>query len=311
MAFVTGAGATNIDLLYENMPKIPDIGEEIYTDRFSLQLGGGLPATLINISRLGIETKIATELGTDIFSEFAKQKYNENRVSPTNLYKGSDIPLNITSAIILKNDRSFITYGKGSIEPDERAKKLFYEIAKGAKICLMSPGGFVDVYRRLKSEGTIMVLDMGWDDELSFEKYSRLLEIADYYTPNQKEALKITGCSNAKDAAYALKKYFSKVVVKVDKDGCIGIDGDDYFFCPSIKKFKNVDSTGAGDAFLAGFVYGLFYDYGLKDCIEFGNITGGKAVTAAGALSAYVTEEELLQYKKFTAMQRSSNEENS
>lgn len=297
MAFIAGAGATNIDLLYENMPKIPDMGEEVYTNSFSLQLGGGLPATLINLGRLGIDARIATELGNDMFSVFAKEQFEKNNVSPTNLYSGNDIPLNITSAIILKNDRSFITYGKGTIDPDDKAKEEFYIIAKGAKICLMAPGGFLEVYKKLKSEGTIMVLDMGWDDDLTFEKYSELLSIADYYTPNQKEALKITGCNNAKDAAYALKKYFDKVVVKVDKDGCIGIDGDEYFFCPSLEQYKNVDSTGAGDAFLAGFTYGLFNDYRLKDCIEFGNITGGKAVTAVGALSAYVNEKELLEIK--------------
>lgn len=297
MAFIAGAGATNIDLLYENMPKIPDVGEEVYTNSFSLQLGGGLPATLINLGRLGIDARIATELGNDMFSVFAKEQFEKNNVSPTNLYSGNDIPLNITSAIILKNDRSFITYGKGTIDPDDKAKEEFYSIAKGAKICLMAPGSFLEVYKKLKSEGTVMVLDMGWDDDLTFEKYSELLSIADYYTPNQKEALKITGCNNAKDAAYALKKYFDKVVVKVDKDGCIGIDGDEYFFCPSLEQYKNVDSTGAGDAFLAGFTYGLFHDYRLKDCIEFGNITGGKAVTAVGALSAYVNEKELLEIK--------------
>lgn len=300
MAFIAGAGATNIDLLYENMPKIPNVGEEVYTDSFSLQLGGGLPATLINLGRLGIDARIATELGNDMFSTYAKEQFEKNNVSPVNLYKGSDIPLNITSAIILKNDRSFITYGKGSIEPDDKSKEEFYNIAKGAKICLMSPGGFLDVYKKLKGEGTVMVLDMGWDDNLTFEKYSELLSVADYYTPNQKEALKITGCNNAKDAAYALKKHFDKVVVKVDKDGCIGIDGDEYFFCPSLEQYKNVDSTGAGDAFLAGFTYGLFHDYNLKDCIEFGNITGGKAVTAVGALSAYVNEKELLEIKNKT-----------
>lgn len=297
MAYIAGAGATNIDLLYENMPKIPDVGEEVYTNSFSLQLGGGLPATLINLGRLGIDARIATELGNDMFSVFAKEQFKKNNVSPTNLYSGNDIPLNITSAIILKNDRSFITYGKGTIDPDDKAKEEFYSIAKGAKICLMAPGGFLEVYKKLKSEGTVMVLDMGWDDDLTFEKYSELLSIADYYTPNQKEALKITGCNNAKAAAYALKKYFDKVVVKVDKDGCIGIDGDEYFFCPSLEQYKNVDSTGAGDAFLAGFTYGLFHDYRLKDCIEFGNITGGKAVTAVGALSAYVNEKELLEIK--------------
>ncbi len=298
MAFIAGAGATNIDLLYEDMPKIPDAGEEIYTDKFSLQLGGGLPATLINCSRLGIETRIATELGEDMFSALASAPCKANHVEPLNIYNGKEIPLNITSAIILENDRSFITYGKGSIEPSDGAKERFYSMASGAKICLMQPGGFIDVYKKLKSEGTLMVLDMGWDEDMSIEKYSDLLETADIYTPNRKEALRITGADDEQNAAYALKKYFDKVIVKVDKDGCIGIDGENSFFVKSIEEFKNKDSTGAGDAFLAGLCYGLFYDYPLKDCIEFGNITGGKAVTAVGALSAYVNEKELLKLKE-------------
>lgn len=298
MSFIAGAGATNVDLLYEDMPKIPDVGEEIYTDKFSCQLGGGLPATLINIGRLGIESKIATELGGDMFSAFAAEQYKMNNVEPMNIYKGSSIPLNITSAIILKDDRSFITYGKGSIEPDDEAKESFYNMAHGAKICLMQPGGFIEVYKKLKSEGTLMVLDMGWDENMSVEKYSDLLDTADIYTPNRKEALRITGAANENDAADALKKYFDRVIVKVDKDGCIGIDNGERFFVKSVEKFKNKDSTGAGDAFLAGLCYGLFYDYPLKDCIEFGNITGGKAVTAVGALSAYVTEKELLELKE-------------
>lgn len=298
MAFIAGAGATNVDLLYQGMERIPDVGEELYCKDFSLQLGGGLPATLINLGRLGIETKIATELGSDIFSEFARSKFTENNVIPTNLYEGEKIPLNITSAIILPKDRTFFTYGKGSIEPDDKAKEKFYEIATGSKICMMQIGGFTDVYKKLSDEGTILVLDTGWDDELGFEKYDEYLRLADYYTPNRKEALKITGAKTEKDAAYALKKYFDKVVVKVDADGCIGIDGDDYFFSKSIDEFHNVDSTGAGDAFLAGFMYGLFYNYPLKDCIEFGNITGGKAVTEVGALSGWVNKNQLLEYKE-------------
>ncbi len=298
MAFIAGAGATNVDLLYQGMPKIPDVGEEIFCKDFSLQLGGGLPATLINLGRLGIETKIATELGNDIFSNFAKEQFEKNGVQPLNLYCGNGIPLNITSAVILPQDRSFISYGKGSIDPNDNVKEAFYQLAKGSKITMMQPGGFNEVYAKLKSEGTILVLDMGWDEEMSFEKYSKLLSLADYYTPNQKEAMKITNTSSPEDAAKELKKYFEKVVVKVDKDGCLGIDGDKAVFVKSIDEFKNVDSTGAGDAFLSGFMYGLFYDYPLSECLLLGNITGGKSVTAVGALSAYVDEEELLKYKE-------------
>lgn len=298
MAFIAGAGATNVDLLYQGFDRLAGVGEELYCKDFSLQLGGGLPATLINLGRLGINTKIATELGNDIFSNFAKEKFTQNGVNPTNLYSGEGIPLNITSAIILPKDRTFYTYGKGNIEPDEKAIETFYNIAKGSKICMMQLGGFLPVYKKLKEEGTILVLDTGWDDEMSIEKYRDYLELADYYTPNRKEAMKITGTNTPENAAHALKQYFEKVVVKVDADGCIGIDGDEEFFVPSIEEFVNVDSTGAGDAFLAGFMYGLFYDYNLKDCIKFGNVTGGKAVTAVGALSGYVSERELFEYKK-------------
>lgn len=298
MAFIAGAGATNVDLLYQGFDRLAGVGEELYCKDFSLQLGGGLPATLINLGRLGISTKIATELGNDIFSNFAKEKFTQNGVNPTNLYSGNDIPLNITSAIILPKDRTFYTYGKGNIEPDEKALETFYQIAKGSKICMMQLGGFLPVYKKLKEEGTILVLDTGWDDEMSIEKYHDYLELADYYTPNRKEAMKITDTDTPENAAKALKQYFDKVVVKVDADGCIGIDGNEKFFVPSIEEFINVDSTGAGDAFLAGFMYGLFYDYSLKDCIKFGNVTGGKAVTEVGALSGYVTEQELLAYKK-------------
>lgn len=297
MSFIAGAGITNVDLLYQNMPKMPDVGEEVYTDRFSFQLGGGLPATLINLGRLGVPTKLATELGKDLFSSFALKQFRANHVLPMNLYHGEDIPLNVTSAVILPHDRSFITYGKNAMTPDLQAKKEFYRMATGAKVCLMSPGGFADVYRTMKEEGTILVLDMGWDDELSFEKYGDVLRLADYYTPNRKEALKLTGCDDVLDAAKSLQDYFEKVVVKVDRDGCIGLDEGGAFFCKSVDAFQPVDSTGAGDAFLAGFCYGLFYDYPFRDCITFGNITGGKSVTAVGALSAYVTEAELLSIR--------------
>lgn len=297
MSFVAGAATVNVDLLYQDMPRLPGIGEEIYTDKFSIQLGGGLAATLINLGRLGVPARIATELGDDMFSRFAESEFAKNGVSPMNFYRGGKIPVNITSAVILKDDRSFISYGKGDMAPDGEALEAFYGMATGAKICLMSPGGFTEVYRQLKSEGTVMALDMGWDDELSFEKYAELFSLADYYTPNLKEAKKLTGRESVEDICREMGKHFKNVVVKTDKTGCAGIDEDGFFFRESLPEFVNVDSTGAGDAFLAGFCYGLFRGCGLRDCVEFGNVTGGKAVTAVGALSAWVTESELLSIK--------------
>ncbi len=297
MSFIAGAGITNIDLLYTGMKKIPEKGEEVYSEGFELQLGGGIPATLINLSRLGIETKLATQLGDDLFSEFAKKKYGEYGVEPLNLYNGGGIPLNVTSAIVLPDDRSFITYGSGALGADSDAEERFYELARGSKITLMQADGFLNAYKKLHCEGTLLVLDTGWDDSMSVESYADYLEIADYYTPNRKEAMKLTGAASPQEAARALKAYFKRIVVKLDRDGCLGIDENgNAFNVPALNCFEHTDSTGAGDAFLSGFCYGLYHGLEFKTCIKAGNVTGGKAVTGAGALSAYCTEKELLGY---------------
>lgn len=70
------------------------------------------------------------------------------------------------------------------------------------------------------------------------------------------------------------------------------------FYVSQVDDFKHVDSTGAGDAFLAGFIYGLYHEKSFEDSIKFGNITGGKCVTSVGCLSSSCTEQELLDVKE-------------
>ena len=60
MSFVAGAGSINIDLLFEGLPRIPNEGEELYSRGFSLQMGGGVSATLLNLAGLGVPVRIQT-----------------------------------------------------------------------------------------------------------------------------------------------------------------------------------------------------------------------------------------------------------
>lgn len=297
-SFVAGVGSTNIDLLYYGLDKLPKEGEEVYSKSFSLQLGGGCPATLINLGRLGVPTKIATELGKDIFSAFAANEFEKAGVTPLNLFQRRGMPLNVTSAMITANDRTFMSYGNANVEATKEALEKAYEMCRGAKIVIMQPGEFLPLYEKLKAEGTVLVFDSGWDDTMSLETYREYLTLADYYTPNQKEALKITGANTPEQAAEILSDYFQNVVIKLDKNGCLGMQNGKTFIVPPVPNVKCVDSTGAGDAFLAGFIYGLFHDKLFADCILFGNITGGKCVTEVGCLRGYLTENALLQQYK-------------
>lgn len=297
MSFIAGSGKTNTDILYAGLPRLPEMGEELYSEGFELKLGGGVPGTMINISRLGIPVKVSTWLGEDMFSRFCQEEYNKAGCEVINLYTGKgDLPLNITSAMITPEDRTFVTYGPIPKYDDYELEQI-YKASTGAKIVEIQDG-CLEVYKKLKQEGTILVLDTGYTEDMSFEMYKDYIELADYYTPNQKEALKITKQRNPEDAIKFLAQYFEKPIVKLDKDGCMGMENGEIFTVPSINEFKRVDSTGAGDAFLAGLMYGLFHDYSFRDCILFGNLTGGKCVTGIGCLTEYFKENELVEKLK-------------
>lgn len=290
MSFAAGYGKTNVDLLFENMSRLPDEGEEIFTDRFSLCLGGGIPGTMVTLGRLGVECKTVTELSSDMFSDFALNEFRKAGVEPVNVYHGDKIAVNITAAAITKNDRTFVSYGneENTVTADE-----VYNALKGAKAVAMH-ADLPEVYERLKKEGTIVILDTGFIEGMSLEKYEGYLEIADYFLPNRKETEILSGTTDPKQAAMIFKKYIETPVVKLDKDGCLIYKDGEFILVKSIDEFVRVDSTGAGDAFFAGFLYGLMHDEPIERCVLFGNITGGKCVTAVGCTTAYFNEEELL-----------------
>ena len=82
MSFAAGYGKTNVDLLFEGMPRLPLEGEEIFTDKFSLCLGGGVPGTMVTLSRLGVKTKNVTELSSEMFSQFALSEFQKAGCEP-------------------------------------------------------------------------------------------------------------------------------------------------------------------------------------------------------------------------------------
>lgn len=289
MSFVAAFGKLNVDILYAGMPRIPNEGEEIYSKDFKVCLGGGLPATMINCSRLGVPAKIGTFLGDDMFSNFARGELLKSGTE-YDLFESTSYPLNVTSAIITEKDRTFVSYGGLETYSDEMMERI-YQSLKGAKVVGMQER-ILPVYKQLKKDGTILVLDTGYSDDMSVEKYKDYLEIADYYTPNIDETEKMTGTRDEKKALDFLRNYFEKPIVKLGKFGCAGYD-DGYFKVDNVDDFKCVDATGAGDAFLAGFIYGLYNGLDFKQCILAGNITGGKCVTGIGCLTEYVSKDEI------------------
>jgi len=300
--FVAGSGSANIDLMFSGLPRLPNEGEEIYAKEFSIHLGGGPLGTLVNVSRLGIPVRVGTYLGDDIFSRYVLQQLENLPISVTNLYrtKDSGIPLNISATALTPNDRTFLSYTDKK-EPDDNELEAVYEFSRGAYIVEMQMG-YLEVCRKLKKEGSILIFDTGWEESIQRPVYESYLELADYWTANRKEALKFTGCKDISSAARALCGWLKTPIIKLDASGCLVYNGGEHIV-PAIPEFVHVDSTGAGDAFLAGLIYGLYHKKSIEEAVLMGNITGGKCVTAKGVLTAYVTEGELLRlFEKYASL---------
>ena len=297
--FVIGIGRTNIDMIYSGLDRLPSLGEEVYSGNFEIHLGGGVPGEAVILSKLGIPSKAVTWLGNGVFSRIAEREFAIGDPQIINLYHGTGEPCVLSTAMLCSGDRTFVSYQAEISLTDADIERIRAEF-RGAKVVLL-PSQYPEICESLDLSRSVKIFDTGWEDDLSLDnpKYRSLVEMADYYLPNRKEAMKITGAASVDEAADVLSRYLKKVVIKLDGDGCLIRDDHGTRIIPPVSGISAVDSTGAGDAFLCGFTYGIWHGYGIDDCVRFGNITGGTCVQAVGCLTKTLTESEMLALAGF------------
>lgn len=294
LSCASGVGVLNCDLLFSGLSRLPVEGEEIYAKGFDMQLGGGLPATLIHLARLGVPVDFSTFLGEGRISRFIRELLDQSGAKYRNLYQGTGEPVTVTSVLILPTDRTFVSRCEDIVYTDEM-KQTLLEQFRGASVVRMGLE-LLDVYQQLKKErpDVQLVLDESWREDLSLSRYADYLHIADYYTPNQQEAAKITGKEKPEDALDALRPYFAHPIVKLGGDGCLVDTDAGVVRVPTMKlDGPAVDATGAGDAFIAGLMYGLYHHRPLVECVALGNVMGGVCVQHVGCMTGRISSEEL------------------
>lgn len=105
---------------------------------------------------------------------------------------------------------------------------------------------------------------------------------ADLCLPNLDEAQVLTGIADAEGAARALASYYAEVVVTLGGEGAVWTDGTDVTTLPAVTA-PVVDTTGAGDAFTAGYLAALRDGQPVVDRLRSGAELAALAVSSAGA----------------------------
>lgn len=152
------------------------------------------------------------------------------------------------------------------------------------------------IFRTAGEQGKIVCADMTKRKKNeTVEELAEALSYVDYLIPNDEEAMLLTGKNTVEEAAESLRRAGVKtVVVKCGSKGCYVCGREKFFWVPAEKNVKCVDTTGAGDSFMAGFLYALFQEKNLRDCARNGNYFGGKAVAVTGATDWLVSHKKIM-----------------
>jgi sugar/nucleoside kinase (ribokinase family) len=113
-----------------------------------------------------------------------------------------------------------------------------------------------------------------------------LLTEVDVFAPNLSEALEITGAIDAPGALELLSGWGPCVVIKCGPAGALASSGGRIYRIPAIN-VQAIETTGAGDNFNAGLIYGLLQGYSLELSLECANVTGGLSTLVIGGSGGY------------------------
>ena len=282
-------GELNVDLIVSGLPTLPVLGQELLCDDFQMALGSSSAICASWLVALGAAVDFWGKVGHDPYGEFVVSELKCRSIGTNGVIHDPGIRTGVTVSLTYPQDRAMFTY-LGSIAAlrlDELDLSLLarYDHLHSASIFLQRElrPGLPALYQAAKEAGLTASLDSGWDPE---EQWGRdifdVLPYVDFFVPNEVEALHFTGASTVEEAAAELSRYAGTVVVKLGREGALARAGEQVWKAPSFE-VEVMDTTGAGDAFNAGFMYAHIVEgRPIPDALHFANACGAIAVTTIG-----------------------------
>lgn len=275
------AGEAFEDLIFVGLERLPELGEEIKTDRFTSTIGGGAVITAVKAARLGMNTTLISALGDGAVARLEKE-----RVTITNLRRRGE-PHAITAALSTGADRAFVTYNGVNARLEERLARVIPKAkANHIHLCFYPHdcARWTRVVERLRKRGITTSWDFGWNEGLSTDRgLIDLLDALDFVFVNEHEARLYTGEPTLEASIRHWRQRKAIAVIKIGEEGAVWIapDKDIHVVAP---KVKAVDTTGAGDSFNAGFLVAWLRGKPPEQCLEAGNRAGAASTRKAGGI---------------------------
>jgi len=161
-----------------------------------------------------------------------------------------------------------------------------------------------ELFAECRAYGVRTVLDLTGDMKGSeIEWLAPIFPHTDFFVPNYYEASRLTESGGMEDIADRLLSFgIGNVVVKNGNRGCHIQSRSEKHLVPAFK-VDVMDTTGAGDAFNAGFIAGVLKGLSLYECGVWGNASGAMCVKRIGASPGFRHINELMDFIEYTDLQ--------
>jgi sugar/nucleoside kinase (ribokinase family) len=269
------AGRIYCDLVFSGLDGGPVPGREVFADRLALRAGGGAYITAAYLSALGCDVGLMGVLPAPPFTVPVTQEMAQNRVVShcTDPTQGDDPQ--ITVALAHGGDRAFVTRRCGAALVLHKGAAL--PAARHLHIGELTTAlDHPDLIAAARGQGMTISLDCSWDGRaLADSRAAEIIASVDLFLPNgaEMDALQRNGIAVAPQVAS---------IVKRGNQGAVVIASDGARQSAPACAATVQDTTGAGDAFNAGFLSAWLTGQPLADCLARANCCGALAVARLG-----------------------------
>lgn len=298
-------GELNVDILLDRVNGFPVIGQEILADKMLLTLGSSSAIFASNIAALGCSTSFCGMLGDDLFGKFILKELQSKKVDTRFVVESPRHQTGLTMILNYDQDRANVTYGGAMThlsinDIPLRSLHQFRHLHLSSYFLQSALRADVTaLFVAAKSAGLSTSLDLQWDPANEWDfPCEECLPYVDFFLPNEKELLSLTGQREVGDAIDRLSGFANTIVVKKGIRGATAYFNNVELHSGAYQNDHFVDAIGAGDSFNAGFINGFLNGHDLPECLRLGNLVGAINTTAAGGTGAFASITSVKQTAK-------------
>ena len=249
--------------------------------------GGSAANTIHGLAHLGIKTGFVGKIGKDNLGKFFEKDMKQNGIHPV-LFHGLEETGRSVALVSPDSERTFATFLGAAIDLHEEdiTSDLYkgYDIFHVEGYLVQNKELIKKTLRLAKSHGLIASLDMASynvvADNIDFLK-TMISEYVDVVFANEQEAEVFTG-EISDNALKILSDFCDIAVIKMGVKGSMVRTGNEV--CKiGIVEVNSIDTTGAGDLYASGFIYGMCKKLSVDQCGQLGAICGGYITEVIGA----------------------------